>query len=166
MLSRDRGKSRVYRLCPFGYPVSGTSGCCTAHFRFSQKRSNLVERNSRSVVEIPKQFLGLKPLGGCPNKSAIRPFNSHVWKVSKWLFLAVSRRSGDKIHPWPPTKGGLRPKGVLHAFQCECLVLRRVGGPKFSRNYMSGNHMGLFKSPRRAPVPTYSYPPACLHHLE
>ncbi|MCK5362126.1 MAG: hypothetical protein KAR22_04115, partial [Gammaproteobacteria bacterium] len=50
-----------------------------------------MERNSRSVVDIPRQFLGLKPLGGCPNKSAIRPFNSHVWKVSKWLFLAASR---------------------------------------------------------------------------
>jgi hypothetical protein len=32
--------------------------------------------------------------------------------VEEWPELAVSRRSGDEIHPWPPN-GGLRPTAAF-----------------------------------------------------
>ena len=144
MLSRNRRRPRVNRLCPFGYPVSGTSGFCTARFRFSQKR------DSRSVVEIPKQFLGLKRLGGCPNKSAIRPFESHVWEVSKWLFLAVFRRSGDEIHRWPPD-GNLRPLADIRACSNGCPLLGQIAECFW---------------PSGGGIPGHLRPPGCTFYLQ
>ncbi len=39
--------------------------------------------------------------------------------------MAVSRRSGDEIHPWL-LNGDLRPEGVVREFQRERLVLNRT----------------------------------------
>ncbi len=62
-------------------------------FRNSHLRGSLVRQSYRSAVQMPKLSLALKHTGERPEKSAVGPFNYHIWAFSRCPFLAESASS-------------------------------------------------------------------------
>ncbi len=83
----------------------------------------------------------MKSLGGRPNKSAIRPFNARVREAPRRLFLAVSRRLGDEIHP-SPLNGDFRPLLVGRDLIVEGPLRKQK--KSFSSSYLTGT-IGHFR---------------------